>query len=170
MSKIEKSSIEMDLIYFLSKFAKSTRYYNLDFITGSKNANYSRDPIAEWFDVVGGRILKKHFTYRQRKKVKHSASVIEFMLADVATIMYTSESGSALTSIAAASEQTGVNAVMQKYATFYCARICRYLYEILYHLVHLAHQRRFDVLYLYEVFFHLLMMTNTCCRARRFLL
>jgi hypothetical protein len=152
MSMIEKSSIEMELISFLSKFAKSTRYYNLDFITGSRNANCSRDPIAEWFDVVGGRILEKHFSARQREKVKHNAALIESTLGPVATVMYTSESGSPLTSVAAASEQTGVNLIMQKYATFYCARICRYLYEMLRLLVHFAQAKGFDVLYLDELF------------------
>lgn len=37
--------IQLDIIDFLTKFAKGSRYYNLDALTGSENQN---DPLSDW--------------------------------------------------------------------------------------------------------------------------
>jgi hypothetical protein len=93
------------------------------------------------------------FTESQKERDRRSAVIIEAMLGDHMHVLHTAEDGSPLTDIRSASLQTGKNKVIQKYSTFYCARIVRFFYMILYDLQHVAHSMRLSVPYLDELFF-----------------
>ena len=131
-ASLVSKGVERSIIVFLSSFAESTRYYNLDFLTDSKKVSKGvKDPIAEWFTVVGERIFAKHLTPRRRAEIEHNAKVIGKLMGDYAHVAHTAEDGSALNTARDASYQAGLNKTLQKYGTFYCARICRYMYVIL---------------------------------------
>ncbi len=151
--ELPPDGVENDILRFLATFATSMRYYNLDYLVSGRETGTSIDPIAEWFGAIGGQILAKHYSQRQRQKDAQSAGVAEALLGKHALVRHTAEDGSLLTNIQSAALQTGKNKVIQKYGTFYCAKIARFLYMILYDLVYEAHRARLEIPYLYEFFF-----------------
>lgn len=146
--------IEDEIIAFLSRFATSTRYYNLDFIAGRAQPANSMDPIAEWSNRIGREILKRHYSPKRRERDEQVAHAMDALLSPVSSIRHSAEDGTALNTIESASRRTGENKVMQKYGTFYCAKIVRFAYMILYDLESDAHASGLDdVPYLHEFFF-----------------
>jgi len=152
---LRSGGLEHEIIHFLSAFATRTRYYNLDFLVGAQAIISSNDPVAEWYETIGQKILVKHYTNRQQQKDLREAAIIEAMVAGSAgaIVLHTAEDGSPITSLAAGALQTGKNKVLQKYGTFYCAKIARFLYMVMYELVHEAHTAGLGIPYLYELFF-----------------
>jgi hypothetical protein len=151
--KIIKSDIEYKIIIFMSRFAKSTRYYNLDLLTGALRNDSGSDPIGEWFRDVGEPILKKHFKPRQEAKVRQNAQIIENLIGQYALVHHTAEDGKPLETVLSASYQTGMTEFIRKYGTLYCARICKYLYYIIYEMTHKCNSKNIAIPYLYELFF-----------------
>jgi hypothetical protein len=62
-------SIEYEMLAALSSFAKRSRYYNLDAISGSKLAV---DPLAEWARLHK-RIAETYIDYKSREKLNQNA-------------------------------------------------------------------------------------------------
>lgn len=160
---IPPGGLEQEIISFLAQFAIKTRYYNLDFLISSKASSYSKDPIAEWFDVIVKEILSRHYSQSKRKKDAHQAEVIENIVGNISFVRHTAEDGSPITSMLEGALQTGRNKVIQKYGTFYCAKLSRFLYMILYDLNHLAHSSGIAIPYLGN--YHLDIVSATCCYA-----
>jgi hypothetical protein len=131
----------------------SSRYYNLDLLTGRVNKAQQTDPIAEWYQRIGSRILRQHYSAKRRQRDKQSARIIESMIGSFTAVLHTAEEGHALTDVRSASLRTGENKIIQKYGTFYCAKVVRFLYMILYDLNHEAHRVKLPIPYLYELFF-----------------
>ena len=148
---IDGESVETQIILFLSRFAKSTRYYNLNLVTG--NARNSVDPIADWFANIGKPVLRKHFSPGKQAKVKRSAEEIERIIGQFALVDHTAEDGVSLDNVYTASYQTGMTEIVRKYGTLYSARLCKFLYYILLDLRHRCHSKQIQVPYLDELFF-----------------
>lgn len=146
-----RGGIEDSIINFLSKFALTARYYNLNFLTGT--ATKQTDPIAEWYEDIGALVLAAHYSARHRERVERNASIIDQMLGSFSTVHHTAEDGSPLTDVRSASLHTGENAIVQKYGTFYCAKIARFFYMILFDINNEAHKARLPLPYLCELFF-----------------
>ncbi len=149
---LSQSGIELEIVAFLTRFAKSTRYYNLNYLTGNRPANET-DPISEWSTRIGAKILAKHYLSARKTRDENNATLIDAMLRDAVSVRHTAEDGSALDDVFSASMQTAQNRITQKYGTFYCASICRFLYMTIYELVRVSHSQRLDVPFLDEFFF-----------------
>lgn len=151
--QVPRGSIEEDILKFMSSFAKTTRYYNLNYLVGGNAAGTSVDPVADWFNRIGSKILARHYSERQKSKDLRSAELMEAALGGYALIRHTAEDGAALTSVQSAALQTGKNKVMQKYGTFYCVKLVRFLYMILSDLIYESYSARLDIPHLDEFFF-----------------
>ncbi|WP_428674880.1 hypothetical protein [Reyranella sp.] len=145
------NGIEADIIRFLTKFSKSTRYYNLDYLSGV--AVTVDDPIREWFDSIGSRIFEAHYKPSDQRRDRARAEIVDALIGSHSAVFHTAEDGSALTTVSSASFRTAQNKVLQKYGTFYCAKIARYLYILLHDLEKPGHQVGLDVAGLHELFF-----------------
>ena len=151
--ELAENGIECSIIKFLSDFAKSTRYYNLNYLSGGAGVASARDPITQWFGDIGGAIIERHYSQRQQQKDMQSAALIEELVGGFAFVRHTAEDGTPLDSMMSASLQTGKNKIVQKYGTLYCARIARFLYMLLYDLTHRAHRGGMEIPFLCEFFF-----------------
>jgi hypothetical protein len=152
--EIPVSGLEADIIVFLAKFATSTRYYNLNFLSGKSQPSTSMDPIAEWRTGVGTEILKRHYSRAMREKDKRNAAIASALMGPVSWVQHIAEDGEIIDSVESASLRTGENKVMQKYGTFYCAKVVRFAYLVLYDLEGEAIKAGFDdVPALHEFFF-----------------
>jgi hypothetical protein len=146
--------VENDIIVFLSRFAKSTRYYNLDFLAGRSQPKSSIDPIAEWYADIGSQILAANYSKRARERDKHNAGMMEALMGPISMVRFSAEDGQELNTIEAASLRTGENKVLQKFGTFYCAKIARFAFLILRDVEHETHAAGLDdVPALHEFFF-----------------
>jgi len=145
--------IEDDIISFLSKFAKTTRYYNLNYLGSASDTDELKDPIREWFERIGKKVFEKHYSMEERRIDAEHASAIQQVMGNYALVRHTAEDGSPIASLEDGALQTGKNKKMQKYGTFYCVKIVRFLYMILYDLVREAHSKRLEIPYLDELFF-----------------
>jgi hypothetical protein len=156
------------IVGFLSRFAKSTRYYNLDYLSGTNHAG-SDDPIKEWFERVGGVILNKHYTRAMQKRDEEWGEMDDSMLGSVTKLLYTAEDGTLIDNWKMWSRQIGKVHVLQLHGTLYSARVVRYHYETLFELVHAAHSSRLEVPHLYEFFFPFLNDDAYLKRRRTFM-
>lgn len=150
---IGPDSIEIQIVRFMSRFAKGTRYYNLDFLTRGKASKNAVDPIKDWIETVGEMVLEKHFTKRREAQVRHNAQTIDIVAGKFMYVAHTAEDGTPLNDAFSASYHTGKTEVIRKYATLYAARLCRYLYYILWELRHKCHDRGIEIPFLDELFF-----------------
>jgi hypothetical protein len=128
-SLVPPGSIEHDLFKFIASFSVSTMYFNLDFFNGGAKAGRSPDPVSEWFDAVAKRIFLAHLSDKQKKKLRSDPKVLDSLVEGFS--MVNADNVSPATPADVTAVQASLNPHLQKYATYYCARICRYLYEIL---------------------------------------
>lgn len=150
--RISEGGIETRIILFLSEFAVSSRYYNLNFLAKNQD-DVVLDPIMIWFTSIGSQILEQHYSPRQRQKDIASAQLMQQTIGPFALVRHIAEDGTSLDDIESAALQTSRVKVIQKYGTFYCAKIVRYLFMVLYEMVHAAHKVHLPVPFLYELFF-----------------
>ena len=152
-SMVTSQSFEMLIVEFMSRFAQGSRYYNLDLLVGSRKAVSSIDPIRDWFETVGRPILAMHLTDKKVKKIRSNAILLHQKTAHYTYVSHTAEDGTPLADVFSASYQTGITEVIRKYATLYSARLCRYLYYILWSIRHECHNNGQVVPCLEELFF-----------------
>lgn len=62
---IDTSEVSMKILLFLSEFSKSSRYYNLDTLTGRQ---HTVDPLIKWIEIQE-LILKKHPKRKNSKSI-----------------------------------------------------------------------------------------------------
>lgn len=146
--------LEDDTIAFLAKFGTSTRYYNLNFLAGRSQPAKAMDPIAEWSRSIGAQVLTRHYTKTRREQDQRNAALIGALMDPVSLIRHSTEDGTLLETAETASLRTGENKIMQKHGTFYCAKVVRFAYMIMYDLQHEAQRAGLDdVPALHEFFF-----------------
>jgi hypothetical protein len=125
LAQYPTGDIETAIVKFLSTFAKSTRYYNLDYLVGGR-AKAIGDPISTWWATVGKPILEKHYKGKRRGRDEARAMVLGALLDPVSMVQFTHEEGAPIAdahSMLVHSDQTGV---VQKWAPLYVLRIIRF--------------------------------------------
>ena len=117
--KFPDTELHNELILFLSDFAKTTRYYNLDLLTNTKKNQY--DPIKAWNTDIGSLILKK---YPLRKK----SQVPEILIKAIephTRVMGTAEDHSPLNSLMEATQNNRRSEHINKYGRLLILQIVR---------------------------------------------
>ncbi|MCX5817043.1 MAG: hypothetical protein NTX75_12525 [Proteobacteria bacterium] len=74
--EIKQDSIEDRIIKFLSDFAKTDRYHNLDHLTGK---TVPKDPLAEWSKILK-KVLESDVSARHIKKITQKTNVISSLI------------------------------------------------------------------------------------------
>lgn len=133
---IAAGSIERELFHYVARFSMSTMYFNMDFFTGGPKAGRSDDPVSEWFDPVASMIFAKHLLDKQRAKISHNAALVDELTENLSLVGIKLQVKAKPAEVEAAQQE--LNKVLQKYVAFYCARICRHLYEVLVVVTRLA--------------------------------
>ncbi len=80
----QESTINLQVLNFLSEYAKTTRYYNLNQLSIPSKANFGQTkypPIAEWF-YISENILKKELTTLQWQRLEKQGESILLNLKD----------------------------------------------------------------------------------------
>ncbi|WP_326752309.1 hypothetical protein OIE73_10415 [Streptomyces hirsutus] len=127
--KLPYPEIIDDAVFFLAEFAKTTRYYNLDVLSGKAP---SLDPVARWFQLVGKPLLAKR-PARQTLRNAARASALEELMGDKMLIRSMSEDGIPVSSVEEASIAEHNSEYVAKEGTFLCTALARYVIEVLRH-------------------------------------
>lgn len=143
------------IIGVLAEFARSTRYYNLDYLVGSKSIG--SDPVKSWATEVG-RYLVGSYPERLRKRDEDYAEVAEALVGDSASVLQESEDGTALLTVTDAILHGRRGEWIQKEATFHSATIVRELLQVLWPLNDRA--RRGSVIELPNLFEYFIVFNN----------
>lgn len=122
--------IHSSIIDILDKFGRSTRYYNLDLVSG---ADVSRDsePIQHWWNRVGQPILDRHYSKKRRERDERAAAAMSALIGHLTFVLHTREDGTVIDDFETASRLTGATAVVQKYGRLYVLQIIRWMSRVL---------------------------------------
>lgn len=135
--------ISAAIIKHLSEFAKTTRYYNLDYLTQGKSAQVG-DPLASWLTHVIKPILKKHYSEKARKRDEQQSSLMNSLFSHAIMVRFTSEDGQSIDNYQDLSLQSYSTRHGNKWAQLYLLRIVRFLALILIDLGYQAYSLGFD--------------------------
>jgi hypothetical protein len=128
MWAIPDPTLSRRIVGVLAEFAKATRYYNLDYLLGSKNPG--RDPITAWNDDVG-QYLMSEYPARLRRKDEEWATEAEGLLAGRVILRQETEGGDSLRSVNSSVLHGRRGEWIQRQAAFHCAVLIRDLVEVL---------------------------------------
>ena len=118
------------IIDFLTDFAHTSRYYNLDTLTGFPNS--TNEPLREWNIKINKIIIERHYKHNTRK-----SEAIESLTSSIGEnflVSFDNEEGKKITNIKDFYLEGLTVDVKQKYSMFYVFCIVRFLSELLWHL------------------------------------
>ena len=142
LSHFPNDEVVIPAILFLSEFASSTRYYNLDFL--HQKSHVCNDPIRSWHDLVGSEVLKKHYTERISKNHRTTAKSVGDELEPHTFVYLTAEDGSRITTVTSMLAHKKKTDVVQRWGQFYILRLARYLSILIFDLENASHRRNFN--------------------------
>ncbi|MCG7208168.1 hypothetical protein [Streptomyces arenae] len=116
-----------DAVVFLAEFAKTTRYYNLDVLSGKTP---SLDPVARWFQIVGKPLLDKRPAWQTLRNAGR-ASAVAGLIGDKMLIRSITEDGIPVDSVEEAAIAERNSEYVAKEGTFLCAALARHVIEVL---------------------------------------
>ncbi len=122
-----KDSLHNPIVSWLTDFASSTRYYNLDLLTGS---NHDTDePLVRWDNDVCREIVVRHYhpSVARQEKLK----IVKDMLDPIAFVHHTSATGNPLNDVSSFINDSDTVLVKQNYSRYYLYRISRFACNVL---------------------------------------
>lgn len=138
-------TIHQGIVETLTEFAKMTRYYNLDLLTGKTLA--VPEPISAWWRRVGQPILARHYSPRQRHRDEEEAKVMQLFFGESALIVHSGEEGDDIRTLESLLRRAGATRVLQKYGRLYTLQIVRWLASLVSHLSSVgAYKKRIEPL------------------------
>lgn len=138
------NTITSAMIRVLTDFAKSSRYYNLDYLTNGKSKAIG-DPIAAWYSDVGAPILAQHYKAKSEAKDRRLATEAEAKLGASTKVMFTREDGASINSVEEMFIHTAKTREIQRWGQFHAFTLIRSLAEQLTTLGYEAQSKGFDV-------------------------
>lgn len=151
-SESPASEIHREIISTLSEFAKTTRYYNLDSLTGGKAANLQSGRAA-WVSRVGKLILKKHYSARKQIGDVLEAQVLQASMGEVVSGIRFDEAGKSIDMLEEGLIHGAEGRVIQKFGQFYCLQLIRYVAVVLEELSRISHREGLhDIPFFGEIF------------------
>jgi hypothetical protein len=121
-----KKDIHKEILSFLSKFARSSRYYNIDVIADDKGNNV--DPLSEWAEIQN-KIIKDC----GKKKVWLNKELLAKSLDEVAVVVFHDMMGNEINSCLGILEESENMDLIQGYSVLH-------VYEIIMGLVKIIHR------------------------------
>jgi len=144
-SQPPSSEIHREIISTLSEFAKTTRYYNLDYLTGGKAAHLQSGRAA-WVNRVGKLILAKHYSVRKQMGDVLEAQELQASMGNVVSGIRFDEAGESIDTLEEGLIHGAEGRVIQKFGQFYCLQLIRYLASVLEELRQISQREGFQAM------------------------
>jgi hypothetical protein len=127
---LEADGIFDQIIGFLTEFAQSSRYYNLDILTGKSND--TGEPLRTWDSVINKIIVERHYKYNEKKA--ETISNIVSPMEDIILVSFNDEKGRSVGNLKDFYLNGMTVDVKQKYSMFYTYCIVRFLSQLLWRI------------------------------------
>jgi hypothetical protein len=160
------SEIHASIVETLAEFAKTTRYYNLDYLTGGKAAALQSGPAA-WVSRVGKSILKKHYSTKKQLNDVTEAQALQASMGNVVSGIRFDEAGEPITLLEQGLIHAGEVRVIQRFGQFYCLQLIRYLAAVLEDLRSIAHRDGFGEIPFFGEIFAWYLNDDTMLKSRK---
>ncbi|WP_386081127.1 hypothetical protein [Terrilactibacillus laevilacticus] len=115
----------MKLLKFLSEFAMSDRYYNIDYLTGRR---MTEDPLIQWANIQDELLNRYVSTIKKRKKKN---DCLKEILNENSYVIVYSEKNKLVKDAKELIEETDKAQLVQGYAVYYLLQIIRVLATII---------------------------------------
>ncbi|SDN72057.1 hypothetical protein SAMN05720382_10735 [Polaromonas sp. JS666] len=115
------------IIPWVTDFAQSTRYYNLDTLTGRLHS--TDEPLVRWEKEVCSVIVERH--HRPSAARLQELEMVKAMLEPFAHVRHTSGSGMQLNDVSSAVDESATSKVKQKFSMYYLYQLSRFACEVL---------------------------------------
>ncbi len=125
-----RAEIHKAIISTLAEFAKTTRYYNLDLLTGGKAAPLQSGSAA-WVSRVGSLILKKHYSPQKQMEDVLEAQELQAAMGSIVSGIRFDEGGRSIDSLEQGLIHSAEIRIIQRFGPFYCLQLIRYLAAVL---------------------------------------
>jgi hypothetical protein len=124
------SAVHKEIISTLAEFAKTTRYYNLDYLTGGKAAQLQSGSAA-WIERVGRLILQKHYSPRKQVSDVIEAQQLQASMGQMVSGIRFDEAGKSIDTLEQGLIHGAEIRLIQRLGPFYCLQLGRYLAAVL---------------------------------------
>lgn len=151
-------SLITTIVAYLTEFSISSRYYNLDVITGNTKTN--NEPLAQWTNDICKVIIDRHPP--SKKKLAEFKEYADAH-SDESIVMHTHEDGSHIGDLHNFVNHSALIEEKQSYSVYYIYQIVNFSLQLLTELDYMLNPQ----LYLREYFNNLLMYKTTCSEIRR---
>lgn len=115
------------IISWITDYAQSTRYYNLDTLTGRSHA--TDEPLVRWENEVCSEIVTRH--YHPNAARLQELSIVKQLLAPIAYVRHTSGAGMQLNDVWSAVGESATAKVKQKFSMYYLYCLSRFVCQVL---------------------------------------
>ena len=140
------------IIKCLSDFGRSSRYYNLDYLSG-QSVSEEAEPIRAWFDGIANLVFEKHYPEAKQKVDRDLAQGFQAAAGHSTWVHFNAEDGTMIDNVGEMVLHNRKTTVLQKYGTFYAATVVRCLCTVLVKLEPLAQSKALeDIPDLHEFF------------------
>ncbi|WP_371787426.1 hypothetical protein [Streptomyces albidoflavus] len=145
-------------VTILSDFARVTRYYNIDVLTGKEP---TADPVARWFLGVGIPLMRT----RKKNPDVQWARLVDDAAGDAVSIRFTDLGGNPVSSFEDMARITKDSEFIARESTFLCAKLARYAISV---FVARAEQASQSMgLPYFEEFFYPLLLEDSALKKRK---
>lgn len=165
-SQPPSSEIHREIISTLSEFAKTTRYYNLDYLTGGKAAHLQSGRAA-WVNRVGKLILAKHYSVRKQMGDVIEAQELQASMGDVVSGIRFDEAGEPIDTLEEGLIHGAEGRVIQKFGQFYCLQLIRYLAAVLEKLRQISQREGFQAMPFFGEIFSWFLNDDAMLKSRK---
>jgi hypothetical protein len=148
--------------------ASKGRYANFEAI-GNPAFDPINEPVNKWWTEVVEQILDRHYSgKRAEDEVKQRAAIINAMIGDITSVLYTNEAGAVMSDLTTASERTGQTEWAQKYGRFYTLSVVKWLAHIFDEMTHMTgYQQGFESLFGHYEFFQTYTVDDSFLMTRK---
>lgn len=128
-----RDDIHKNVVVTLDTFARASRYYNLDFITGQSRAE-DQDPIKQWWLTVAEPILNRHLPTAERRRIRQIGEQLGTALEGSVSILHHQEDGTPITDFFSYFIRGQETPTVQKFSRLYVLQIIRWLSYLIHDL------------------------------------
>jgi hypothetical protein len=117
------------IVVLLTAFAKETRYYNLNLVTGAQSSS-SAEPLAAWARDIDAEIVKRHYRLSRARRTNLAIATALNNTPGI-VVAHTADDGTPIEDFANFVAESALAETKRKYSVFYIHRIALFCIGIL---------------------------------------
>ena len=140
--RLPRGQIHVAIIDVLNQFAKTSRYFNIDYLTGSKYLDPKSDSLKLWHKNVTLKVIEMHYSKRKLEKDEVQAEFVDTIISPITLSRHFMETGEYNNSIKDQALSLARSNFSAPYVRMYVLQIARFLAHVNSELGYLAMQTK----------------------------